>query len=71
MDYLKGRGTQINTQNRFIENTGTQFFPESINKELLFNHNTHLFYDNPKTVVNTIESSDLYVIHSVNTYQGC
>jgi DNA repair photolyase len=73
MEYQKGRGSQINTANRFLKNSyeadeidwfEDEFFPKPKVK-------TQYFEENAKKVVNFIDSPDMYGVRYVNPYQGC
>ncbi|CAM3343333.1 Radical SAM domain protein [Flavobacterium longum] len=73
--YLKGRGAQINVHNRF--------FAESVEMRDDFlnycaaegdnpdDNRTHFLEVFPKTIVNKVESPDVGMAWSMNTYQGC
>jgi DNA repair photolyase len=71
MTYHKGRGAQLNTNNRFSETHNSLEHPEGIDEEIQLKGTTQVFYENARSVVNTIESPDLYAMRSVNPYQGC
>ncbi|NMH27175.1 PA0069 family radical SAM protein [Flavobacterium silvaticum] len=74
-DYIRGRGAQKNVHNRF--------FAESYHMEDEFLNYCHSEGDNPddnktqflevypKTIVNKVESPDVGMAHSMNSYQGC
>jgi DNA repair photolyase len=71
MEYKKGRGAQFNTENRFLSTSvgiehweGIDEIPEGPVK-------TEYFNENPKKVINKIDSPDLRMMYSVNPYQGC
>ncbi|MFT4031724.1 MAG: PA0069 family radical SAM protein [Siphonobacter sp.] len=68
-DYLKGRGAQLNTANRFLkhryEEENEDF--DELNPSPL----TQFFSDHPKKIVNKITSPDLPMMMSLNPYQGC
>lgn len=75
MDYIKGRGAQVNPDNRFLEH--------GYEKDLSFLQ--HLYSQGekegkpkteyikvfPKTIVNKVPSPDLGFDFSMNPYQGC
>jgi DNA repair photolyase len=71
MNYYKGRGAQINTSNKFSETQTGHIHLEGIDEPIPESSKTEILYENPKKVVNTIESPDLYAMRSVNPYQGC
>ena len=69
--YLKGRGAQLNTENRFLKQSLVTEHIEGLDEPLITNEHTQVFIENPKKIVNTITSPDLYMMHSINPYQGC
>lgn len=69
--YIKGRGAQINTHNRFLKNSYVKEFPELIDEEMLANDHTQYIEVFPKTIINKVESPDTPAIYSMNPYQGC
>lgn len=69
--YFKGRGAQINTQNKFFKNTLVKEHIEGIDDWTEKNETTQYFEDNAKSIVNKVESPDLSLIYSMNPYQGC
>jgi DNA repair photolyase len=71
-DYIKGRGSQINTANRFNKNSYVQEHIEGLDEPWETGEaTTQIFYDYPKQIVNKIESPDTYGEYSMNPYQGC
>lgn len=71
MDYIKGRGAQIKTGNKFLKNEYVAAHIEGIDEEMLSAPSTQIFQDTPKTIVNKVESPDLGMAFSANPYQGC
>ncbi len=69
--YFKGRGSQINTHNKFARYQYVQEFMEVLDEELLENHKTEIIYTHPKTIINKVESPDIPGMYSMNPYQGC
>lgn len=69
--YFKGRGSQINTHNKFAKYQYVQEFMEVLDEELLQNHKTEIIYTHPKTIINKVESPDIPGMYSMNPYQGC
>jgi len=70
-NYFKGRGSQINTHNKFARYQYVQEFMEVLDEELVQNHKTEIIYTHPKTIINKIESPDIPGMYSMNPYQGC
>jgi DNA repair photolyase len=71
MDYIKGRGAQIKTGNKFLKNEYVAQHIEGLDEEMLSSPTTQIFQDAPKTIVNKVESPDLGMAYSANPYQGC
>ena len=69
--YLKGRGAQLNTENRFLKHSLVTEHIEGLDEPLLSNEQTQVFIENPKKIVNNIKSPDLHLMNSINAYQGC
>ncbi len=70
MNYLKGRGAQINPNNRF-DKTEQSVDPRHFvddEKELL---KTKIIEVYPKTILNKVDSPDIGMAYSINPYQGC
>jgi len=75
INYIKGRGAQTNTHNRF-------FAQENVIEDDFLNH-CHAINENPdtnrtqyleifpKTILNKIKSTDIGLAYSMNPYQGC
>ncbi|MDX2306242.1 MAG: PA0069 family radical SAM protein [Microscillaceae bacterium] len=71
-DYLKGRGAQINPQNPFHKNHFVQEHWEGIDEpELEDAPQTQIFYETPKKILSTNNSTDIPFTYSINPYQGC
>jgi DNA repair photolyase len=69
--YLKGRGAQFNTPNRFIKTTRVREDVESIDDWSDPNSPTQYLIENAKGLVNKVESPDVGMFYSMNPYQGC
>ncbi len=69
--YLKGRGAQINTKNKFLTNQKVKEHIEAIDDWTETNDATIYLEDNAKTIVNKVESPDVGMFYSMNPYQGC
>ncbi len=70
-EYVKGRGAQINTHNRFSKYDYVQEHPEGLDEAWEINNPTELIFANPKTILNKVESPDIPSDWSMNPYQGC
>ncbi len=70
MTYLKGRGAQINTPNRFHR---LEYDPNPIDWELAEDAQVKTQYIEvyPKTILNEVKSPDIPLEYSMNPYQGC
>ena len=69
--YLKGRGAQINTKNRFLKNERTREHIEGIDDWTEANEATQYIEQEAKSIVNKVDSPDVGMWYSMNPYQGC
>ena len=69
--YFKGRGAQIKTGNKFLQAEYVTQHVEGLDEPLLENPHTQIFHENPKKIVNKVDSPDLGFGYSMNPYQGC
>lgn len=69
--YLKGRGAQINTRNRFLKNERVKEHIEGIDDWIEPNVATQYFEETAKSIVNKVDSPDVGMFYSMNPYQGC
>jgi DNA repair photolyase len=70
-EYIKGRGAQVNTYNRYEKNRYVQDHAEGLDEEFLLKEKTEIIYTYPKNVINKVESTDIGFGYSINPYQGC
>ena len=70
-EYLKGRGAQINTANRFLKNQRVKEHIEAIDDWTEDNPATVYLEDHAKSIVNKVDSPDVGMFYSMNPYQGC
>lgn len=74
-DFIKGRGAQQNTPNKFFQysyETRDDFLEFCrIEGEDADNNKTQYIPIFPKTIVNKVTSPDVGMMHSMNPYQGC
>ena len=72
MEYLNGKGAQFNLRNPFLKQEYVNQHPEGIDEPLLGKKpTTQLLFENPKKIVNRVDSPDLSLGFSINPYQGC
>ncbi|MGI8635041.1 MAG: PA0069 family radical SAM protein, partial [Segetibacter sp.] len=69
--YLKGRGAQLNTRNKFLKKIQVKEHIEGIDDWTEKNEATQYLEDHAKGIVNKVESPDLSLMYSMNPYQGC
>ncbi|RYG06039.1 MAG: PA0069 family radical SAM protein [Chitinophagaceae bacterium] len=69
--YLKGRGAQINTKNRFMKTESVREHVEGIDDWTEKNHSTQYIEQQSKSIVNKVDSPDVGMMYSMNPYQGC
>lgn len=75
MNYIKGRGAQVNTHNRFFkeEHIVRDDFLNycAVEQENADNNKTSYLEIFPKTILNKVSSPDIGFEYSMNPYQGC
>jgi DNA repair photolyase len=69
--YLKGRGAQINTHNRFLKQQSVKEHVEGIDDWSESNEATQFIEQEAKSIVNKVDSPDVGMMYSMNAYQGC
>lgn len=69
--YFKGRGAQLNVENKFLRSSYVQEHVEGIDVSLLSNDKTEYISEYPKKLINKVESPDVGLGYSMNPYQGC
>lgn len=73
--FIKGRGAQHNTPNKFFEHQHevlSEFLEYCRKEEEIPDNNTTQFLEVfPKTIVNKVKSPDVGMMYSMNPYQGC
>lgn len=70
-EYIKGRGAQIKTGNKFLAAEYTTAHIEGLDEAPGTNTPTQVFQETPKKIVNKVSSPDLGFGYSMNPYQGC
>ncbi len=69
---IKGRGAQVNTNNKFLEHSIEYDDAFSyLEKDNFRDQKTKYLIEHPKKIVNEIKSPDLRMGKSANPYQGC
>ncbi len=69
--YLKGRGAQVNTHNKFSRFSYVKDNIESLDEEVYQQLPTKVIEVWPKTIVTISDSPDIGFRQSINPYQGC
>lgn len=69
--YIKGRGAQFNTKNKFLQREVVKEHIEGIDDWIEPDLQTQYFEDEAKGLVNKIDSPDVNMWYSMNPYQGC
>ena len=74
-DYIKGRGAQHNTHNKFLQHKH-EVLDEFLNyceveNDTADNNKTSYLEIYPKTILNKVTSPDIGFTYSMNPYQGC
>lgn len=69
--YQKGRGAQINTDNRFESLVYSRENVEAVDEWEMQLSKTEFIKIYPKTIVNKVTSPDVGLAYSANPYQGC
>ncbi len=70
-DYFKGRGAQVNTNNRYLKASYVAQHIEALDEPMLQNGKTQIFEETPKQIVSKSNSPDIHHGDSINPYQGC
>ena len=70
-NYQKGRGSQVNPGNKYLQHELVQEHPEGIDEWMESDSTTSFFTETAKTIVNKVESPDAGMMYSLNPYQGC
>ncbi len=68
---IKGRGAQININNRFLKEAFVREHDEGIDDYTLIGKDTKFYIDHPKKLINPVVSPDIGLSYSMNPYQGC
>ncbi|MCB0400662.1 MAG: PA0069 family radical SAM protein [Flavobacteriales bacterium] len=68
---MKGRGSQIQVKNKFLQNEYTVEHIEGVDIEFLEEQKTHYIPEYPNKIVNKVFSPVVPFMYSMNPYQGC
>ncbi len=71
INYLKGRGAQLNPNNHFQQNDYVQEHVEGIDEWEIAPSKTMFIAGQSKSIVNKVASPDVGMGYSLNPYQGC
>ena len=72
VEYIKGRGAQINTKNPYSNQEYVNEHIEGLDEPAIQEKpKTQLFFENPKNIISKNDSPDLGWVNSINPYQGC
>jgi len=75
MEYIKGRGAQLNVHNRFLQHEHIirdDFLNYcELENERADSNKTSYLEIFPKTIINKVTSPDIGLMYSMNPYQGC
>lgn len=69
--YIKGRGAQVNTKNRFLKHEKVKEHVESIDDWTEPSVATQYIEQEAKSIVNKVDSPDVGMLYSMNPYAGC
>jgi DNA repair photolyase len=69
--FIKGRGAQFNTRNKFLKNERVREHIEAIDDWTEPSLETQYLEEHSKSIVNKVESPDVGMMYSMNPYQGC
>ena len=70
-DYIRGRGAQINTRNKFHKDEIVKEHIECIDDWTVTNEATQYIEQEAKSIVNKVDSPDVGMFYSMNPYAGC
>ncbi|MBA9075847.1 PA0069 family radical SAM protein [Rufibacter quisquiliarum] len=70
-EYIKGRGAQYNPSSPYLKNEYVVEHLEGVDEAWEHKSATQFFIENPKKIVNEVDSPDLGLVYSMNPYQGC
>lgn len=68
---IHGRGAQYNSANRFSRLRPVTDFIEGLDEAPSGPGKTEVFFENPRKILNEVDSPDIGIARSLNPYQGC
>jgi DNA repair photolyase len=68
---VKGRGSGVQPANRFLRGSQGIVHWEGIDEPMEVSRPTRYLIEEPRTIVNRVNSPDLPFVYSMNPYQGC
>ena len=68
---FKGRGARLNTANPYHQQEYVTEHIEGLDEPFLGDSKTQFYTENPKKIVNKVNSPDIGLMYSMNPYQGC
>lgn len=71
VQYIHGRGAQMNTPNKFLKTAVSRDDVEAIDDWELSNSATQYIISEAKSIVNKVDSPDVGMAYSMNPYAGC
>ncbi len=71
VQYKAGRGAQVNTPNKFLNDTRTRQHAEGIDDWIDEDVSTQYIESEAKSIVNKVDSPDVGMMYSMNPYAGC
>ncbi|KGE13280.1 PA0069 family radical SAM protein [Sphingobacterium deserti] len=69
--YFKGRGAQVNPNNKFFSQHYVQQHVEGLDEPYLESSSTKIIPTYPKVILSKVDSPDIGFYKSLNPYQGC
>ncbi len=70
-EYFKGRGAQVNPNNKFFSKSYVQEHIEGLDEPFLASSKTQFIATYPKSILSKVDSPDIGFYTSLNPYQGC
>lgn len=71
LEPIKGRGSQQQTQNKFLQFNYVREYEEGLDEVWELDVKTKFFEEHARSIVNKVNSPDIGLAYSMNPYQGC